>query len=434
MKRLYQILMARQFWLLAASMAVVLILASGGWQLTSRWLASKIAQLAVEEKAESTAVYETLLGLDDASVPALVKNATMRDPNIAAASRKTLFTRVDAWSTGATSDNRAKLANRFENLLQKIEEEVPLLTVTGQAWAKKMVDHILNHSSQLREEDRVAVIQLADSLLDEINITPAREDVMPVVVVPPVQANEGLSEPNLIATSEVELIAVPIAEIEPTRIDDQPSVEQPPVAEQEETPNTLAKQNPDWKPDWQANAPDTSPIEKPLEEPSEAERIASVMNQSDRQLLTYIHQNADEIIRATKQREEQNAPTAAGPAGQSKVDSMVPIDAYLIEVQEELVARGYTSLLREEVRLFVSASEDDRLQLIVLLQAGNSGYHARMLLQLAQDESSRVRIAALTTLGTSSRPELVEAAWNLSLRDKDPQVAALADQLGQHLQ
>lgn len=435
MKRLVKILMNRQAWQLAASLAVVLGTAAGGWHLASRWLADRFAQLAVEGQDDSAPVYEMLLALDDASVGVLVKNASLRDPAIAKASRKALFTRIDAWNVASSADERDELAERFNRLLKQLKRQVPQFTTSGQVWAARFTQHILNHSSRLPEQDRVKVIQLADSLLDELSITPAKEDLMSVTIdLPVVEDDNAATEPQLITQTEIEQNAVPIAESTPELIDINPSEAPNPAVvaspvEEETLPNNLPREQPSWKPDWQAKVP------KPIENLEiDATAVVPITNQPDRQLLTYIHEKADEIIAASNQRKAETKPTATGPAGGNHdEDGLAPVDAYLLEVQEELVKRGYTSLHREEVRLFVSENEADRRQLVILLQGGSSGYHARMMLQLAQDASPKVRIAAITTLGTSSRPELVEAAWQLSLRDTDPQVAALADQLRQRL-
>ena len=435
MKRLIQIFMNRQACQLAASLAVVLVLAAGGWHLASRWLAGRFAQLAVEGQDEPAPVYEMLLALDDASVGALVKNASLRDPAIAKASRKALFTRVDAWNAATAANDQGELAERLNKLLKQVKRQVPQFTTSGQAWANRFTRHVLSHSSKLPEQDRIKVIQIADSLLDELSVTPAKEDLMPAQVDVPLIGDENFpAEPELIVQAEIEENAVPIAESTPEPIDATPQVKQnPPVAVQpikeEASPKNLVSKQPSWKPDWQTKPPKTI-----IDPDADATVVDPVAKQSDRQLLTYIHEKADEIIAASNQRKAETKPTASGPAGTNQHDDdLIPIDAYLIEVQEELVKRGYTSLHREEVRLFVSEKETDRMQLVILLQAGSSGYHARMMLQLAQDTSPKVRIAAITTLGTSSRPELVEAAWKLSLRDTDPQVAALADQLRQRL-
>ena len=51
------------------------------------------------------------------------------------------------------------------------------------------------------------------------------------------------------------------------------------------------------------------------------------------------------------------------------------------------------------------------------------------LMLLADDADADVRLLAVTIMATSSDSTLVEKAWQVSIRDRDPRIAGLAGRL-----
>jgi hypothetical protein len=88
--------------------------------------------------------------------------------------------------------------------------------------------------------------------------------------------------------------------------------------------------------------------------------------------------------------------------------------------------RSFGRLSRPLVEKFFSNRTDDRLQLVDEVLT-SPGVDARpWLILLAEDSNADVRLAAVTIMATSTDTALLEKAWQTSIRDRDPRIAALA--------
>ncbi len=98
-------------------------------------------------------------------------------------------------------------------------------------------------------------------------------------------------------------------------------------------------------------------------------------------------------------------------------------------VERELAKRGFGRLTTQLVRRFLSDKPEERMRSMndVLSQPGRGA--GAWLLLLAQDPDAEVRLFAVTLMATSSDSALVEKAWQLAIRDRDPRIADLADRL-----
>lgn len=98
-------------------------------------------------------------------------------------------------------------------------------------------------------------------------------------------------------------------------------------------------------------------------------------------------------------------------------------------IERELAKRGFGTLTTPLVRQYFSDSPKDRQHVAdrVLAQPGAGA--AAWLMLLAQDADPDVRLFAVSFMATSNDPALVEAAWNLAIRDRDPRVADIAGRL-----
>jgi hypothetical protein len=48
---------------------------------------------------------------------------------------------------------------------------------------------------------------------------------------------------------------------------------------------------------------------------------------------------------------------------------------------------------------------------------------------MADDRDANVRLAVVTILATSNDPALIEKAWQVAIRDRDPRIAGMASRL-----
>jgi len=120
----------------------------------------------------------------------------------------------------------------------------------------------------------------------------------------------------------------------------------------------------------------------------------------------------------------------------ANIDSRTLLGRWLVangaskpQMARELEQRGFGSLRTDLARLALSSDTKDRVELVHdLLSLRGTGTKAWLLL-FAHDPNAEVRFAAVTVMATSRDPELLEAAWQLALHDRDPQVASLAERL-----
>ncbi len=102
-------------------------------------------------------------------------------------------------------------------------------------------------------------------------------------------------------------------------------------------------------------------------------------------------------------------------------------DVYPLE--QELMERGFGRLSPRLARQLVSDRVEDRLRLVDDVLTDPSIDARPWLLLLADDADGDVRLVAVTIMATSRDPELIEKAWQVAIRDRDPRIAGLAERL-----
>jgi hypothetical protein len=101
----------------------------------------------------------------------------------------------------------------------------------------------------------------------------------------------------------------------------------------------------------------------------------------------------------------------------------------VLPVETELTRRGFVRLSGRLVEPLFSNNAAERLRLVddVLTEPG---IDARpWLVLLADDADADVRLLAITIMATSDDATLIEKAWHVSIRDRDPRIAGLASRL-----
>ena len=144
---------------------------------------------------------------------------------------------------------------------------------------------------------------------------------------------------------------------------------------------------------------------------------------TDRELLAELLANAETL-------RTEALPRARGPNGRREP---APLDPKLETLRLTLAERGYSGVTLSHLEMLLSDSKNDRLELVNRLMTERSGDSARLLFLLASDSDASVRLAAVTALGASNQRNLVEAAWSIALREKDPRFAEVAERLQSRL-
>jgi hypothetical protein len=133
------------------------------------------------------------------------------------------------------------------------------------------------------------------------------------------------------------------------------------------------------------------------------------------------------------------SPPADPPASEpplARVDSRQLLQRWLdadgseiFPLEEELTRRGFGRLSERLVQQLFAPKPQDRLALVdaVLTEPGVDP--RPWLVLLSEDSEADVRLLAVTIMATSNDAALVEKAWQVSIRDRDPRIAALAGRL-----
>jgi hypothetical protein len=101
----------------------------------------------------------------------------------------------------------------------------------------------------------------------------------------------------------------------------------------------------------------------------------------------------------------------------------------IFPLEEELTRRGFGRLSERFVQQLFSPKSEDRLAFVDAVLT-EPGIDARpWLVLLSQDSEADVRLLAVTIMATSNDAALVDKAWQVSIRDRDPRIARLAGRL-----
>jgi hypothetical protein len=103
--------------------------------------------------------------------------------------------------------------------------------------------------------------------------------------------------------------------------------------------------------------------------------------------------------------------------------------ADIFPFEGELAQRGFGRISKDLAQHYLSDDSQQRQRLVdeVLKRPG---VDARpWLLLLADDTDAEVRLASVTVMATSTDLALIEKAWQVAIRDRDPRIAGLAGRL-----
>ncbi len=142
-----------------------------------------------------------------------------------------------------------------------------------------------------------------------------------------------------------------------------------------------------------------------------------------------------------------NAPRQPKPLSAEAINTAIPsesvrglLERWLIafdngngadrpKLEALLAARGFKQLPEKLVRAYLTADDTSRAQLLDRVFAEPKIDSRPWLALLAEDENADVRLSAVTMMATSSDAGLVEKAWQVSIRDRDPRIADLASRI-----
>lgn len=416
--------------LVAIAMVAAALLAIG--PVASRYyLADELASRAFDAHEPRPALIPGLAKLDRLGLEPLAAAAAGPDQAVASSARREIERLVNRWKRLSLTNRGFTATPRLERLAEELEHNADRFGPRGQLWLAKVADQMLAGNSHGSPQ----LAQTCDNLLQT-----ARKPT-------------DVPDPKLIVRSNQEA----------------PKPANKPTTDLDSEPKSPAVLN------WQPQRPEATPLgqfAKQNPEPAATDPMQS-------QVAVPVPQPLPSMVSAQPITEETSPlpglpteppvagdltwqpPTVSGPKGHRRnlpnragsLGALPLVLAALINtpdrplirlaltaqsggsrnlqplLREILVARGFGSTPVEHLQMAVAPNEADRLLLIDQLLDLRSGDTARMLLLLASDTAPPVRAAAISALGSSQDRRLIEAAWQLAIRDRDPRVAKLANEL-----
>ncbi|TWT48423.1 hypothetical protein Pla111_01910 [Botrimarina hoheduenensis] len=407
-------------------------------------------RVGVAAREAGTPAYDALLAFDSESVERLLENAIDRDPRIAEPARRAIESLVDRWRVLGRAADNSRLSGRLVALCGALGNRAQRLSRSGVVWAERLGKELLRQAATLPQEDRMIVMGAASELLSQLAEVPPMADLplapqQDASVVGPTHGGEPVeslvsdtarrqeanSDARPAAPEPLETSTLALVPREPLPLNEEPR--SGPL----ESRDDLAKEPAAWRPAWrEAQTLDSGGPESVAKNPSDdpaslkTETLDPVVEDlallrprtmTDQQLIA-------ELLRVSPMTSEAATPQARGPAPRPVAEN-----PRLAEVVSELQRRGYEALQREQAVKMVSASVAVRRSLVDELLSFGGADATRLMLLLARDENAGVRAEALQALGASPHASLVREALTIALRDPDPKVARLADELRERL-
>ncbi len=411
---------------LAATLACLM----ASWYASRHYLAGELGQRVVSGGGASRAFASELASLDTAALGPLANASAVADTVVAGAARREIDLLVLRWSRREEQEPRFDASSRRLSLARNLQRHGSQYTPSGRLWLAKITEALLK-SQSAQEPSSTELISLCDSLFAISRERSEKSDLSPRPVV--VARQQRLPE-----ETTVPMPASP--RLSPAE-DPRPVVRGPAPQATPEARGPRSLPPPRQLTELPVGSLPIKPQEPaPITPPLVSRRLQS---EDRRGVSTDLPWQ-----KATRPR-----PRAAGPSGLPRPrmvkdvigGSLVPMlalvhlpDRELLQVgltndnrmvHAVLLDRGFGEATPQQLRAAISGDESERLALIDQLLVTAGGASARLLLMLGQDESPRVRAAALGALGASRDPRLVNAAWRMAVQDPDPRVARLANSL-----
>jgi hypothetical protein len=99
------------------------------------------------------------------------------------------------------------------------------------------------------------------------------------------------------------------------------------------------------------------------------------------------------------------------------------------DIEQQLAGRGFKHLAPPIIEQYLSDDLAVRLKIVDTVTKQARGDVRPWLFLLAEDDDAEVRLLAVTVMATSDDRTLIEKAWQISIRDRDPRIADLATHL-----
>ncbi|MEX2169923.1 MAG: hypothetical protein WD851_11480 [Pirellulales bacterium] len=404
--------------LLAGSAVISVSAVKISHRLLLRGLAAEVAS---NDSARAIGAVRELERVGSDGLPALSIAALGPPSEVSTAAQRAIEQLLGEWQREhflqPTSDDYARR-------LLKLAEALASAAASTQhpahdpIWAHRMAQRLLQLADRIPEGERAPLVLRCEDVLDATRPRIARNRPLAEPPAIEVVTNESPS-PSLALPRETEPVKSVVGEdsfATAFALSDKrsSSSEAQPAEPIVPTPGFAASATPaadaPWQARWSTPAVAAEPIAN-LPTPAELQAVAPQMEPSDRELLRLW------LVHALM-------PPVAGP---------IERQARLATLRLALAVRGFRDVRSDWIIASLSQRPADRLGLVDTLLTSSGRDAASWLLLLARDEAPPVRRAAILALITSRDRRILTLTHELALHDLDPQVAALAAQIGKLL-
>ncbi|WP_145249247.1 HEAT repeat domain-containing protein [Aeoliella mucimassa] len=341
----------------------------------------------------------TLFG--ESAYPTLIEAANSERSAVALAARDELDNLVEQWQQEAfLHPTSFDLDDNALPLAKSLEQKLPAMTASGRRWSRIKLIELLDMAQKQAFGQRWELIRVCDRALSSL---------------PPEEPRANF-EPDV----EYRLTLDAPVEIEEIFVEQPRSIDLLPV------PQEVSLNDPPPVPPTEAESPQVVKINEPA--PLQLEEIPYPTSE-------------DELTDWDSTVELQPIPRTPIEAAEEALVAQTDSDRTLFELlakgddaQQQSAARalsqrGYGSASPLDARMMISPSTTDRVALVSRVMTAPRLEPTKWLWRLAHDPAGEVRAAALSGIRTSGNAEMIEAAYELALRDADPRVATEAHQL-----
>jgi hypothetical protein len=400
-------------------------------QLAALQRAEVVAELAQQvahhDTLEATAALRQLAAMPRPPIDVLVTAATSADAQISHEAQLLVSSVLRRWQRRIEADRGvAGVARQLAELAEALDKHHAAFSASDHAWLRKTTEKILRLANRIPPPHVPLLAPHCDAVLAAVE---ARERSLTsllnhdLAAVPPPEITKAAAPAELLSQQPPEP-ANSLRELSPSTVSPfatsadkiDREVQESEMGESMDPAQRIhiptlpeAVNHPNQTPVWEHPGLDGTPA-IPISRPSLDDRTAA----------------------------GERAP-AAGHATQNPLENATSRELLrrwleadgeeVLPVETELTHRGFVRLSARLVEPLFSNNSEERLRLVddVLTEPG---IDARpWLVLLAEDANADVRLLAVTIMATSDDAMLIEKAWHVSIRDRDPRIAGLAGRL-----
>jgi hypothetical protein len=401
------------------------------------------------ETPEAVDAVLKLSALPHPPIPTLVSAAAADEHETADAGQVAISRLLRKWQRDIETKHReSAAAGELSELAKALAEQLDDFSDTDRPWLTETAHKIVRLANQLPPKTTPLLAIHCDAILMHVAIAPV-EPVAHVNIARASSAGTGnvapreppSTAPPATANNEARTNG-PLDQNKDLRANRETSAfsERPGTttnsehaADEERTPAASAPLQPDGSASsiWQRD--DTSASRAPRPLPAWSKPVFRILPTSP---------IGSEAVGRNGLRAAETAPTKSAEKVEPKNGSLTETDSRELlrrwlageagpnaEVEQELARRGFGKLTPRLVRQYFSDDAEQRMKLVDSAIAQPGAGSGAWLLLLADDADSEVRLFAVTVMATSNDATLVEKAWQVSIRDRDPRIADLANRL-----